>query len=87
MELRRAQTSFIGEDKILTDEALTATLRIDYAEIAAATEPDQPGGRVVYSSGDYETEEEADEALENFFDDIMDRALDKLIRVAVHEEA
>lgn len=59
---------------------------IDYAAIAAATEPDQPGGRIVYDSGDYATDEEADEALDAFFDDIMDRAIDRLVE-AIHEKA
>lgn len=37
---------------------------IDYAAIAAATQPDQPGGRIVFDSADYETDEEAMVALE-----------------------
>lgn len=87
MEVQTAHTTFIDEGELLTDEALAETLRIDYAEIAASTEPDQPGGRIVYSSGDYHTDEEADEALEDFFDDIMDRVVNKLIKAAAHEKA
>jgi hypothetical protein len=76
--------TFIQEGEQLAVESLASSLRIDYAAIAAATDPDQPGGRIVYSSGDYETEEEADEALEDFFDDMMDRVIEKLFKVSAH---
>jgi hypothetical protein len=86
MDVQRAHATRIDEAESLTYDALAESLRIDYAEIAAATEPDQPGGRIVYNSADYETEEKADEALEDFFDDIMDRAFAKLLRVAAQEK-
>ena len=70
----------LGDDGLAAE--LASLSRIDYAEIAAETEPDQPGGRIVYDSGNYETDEEADEALEDFFDDIMDRVVDQLIEAA-----
>lgn len=50
----------------------TASIHIDYAEIIASTEPDQPGGRVVFNTDDYETDEEADAALEAFFNTILE---------------
>jgi hypothetical protein len=63
-------------------EEFADLFKIDFAEIAAATEPDQHGGYIVYDSGNYATDEEADEALEDFFDDIMDGVIDKLIEAA-----
>ena len=56
----------------LTDEELSACNEpdlisdddIDYAAIAAATQPDQPGGQIIFSSADYATDEEAMAALE-----------------------
>ncbi len=65
------------------DGTLAESLKIDYAAIAAATEPDQPGGRIVYDSGDYETDEEADEALEAFFDRILDEAIEQAMHAKV----
>ena len=57
--------SFGGADLISDDD-------IDYHEIARRTEPDQPGGRIIFDSGDYETDEEAMAALEAlFFHDLM----------------
>jgi hypothetical protein len=52
--------------------AIGASLKIDYAEIIALTEPDQPGGRIVFDSDDYETDEEADAALHDFFTRIIE---------------
>jgi hypothetical protein len=49
--------SFGGPDLISDDE-------IDYDDIARRTQPDQPGGRIVFNSDDYETDEEAMAALE-----------------------
>ena len=54
------------DSEYLTDEALESSLRLDYAEIAAATEPGQPGGRTVYDSADYETEEDAEGGARRF---------------------
>ncbi len=76
----RTRATPISEAASFSDEPFAEIFTIDYAAIAAATEPDQPGGRIVYSSGDYATEEEADAALEDLFDDIMDRVTDRLIR-------
>ena len=74
---------FVDDEK---DAVYTALTTIDYAAIAAATEPDQPGGRTVYSSDDYETDEEEDEALEDFFDRILDSVIVEYMRTA-HEKA
>ena len=49
-----------GPDLISDDE-------IDYAEIARRTQPDQPGGQIVFDSADYATHEEAMSALEALF--------------------
>jgi hypothetical protein len=46
-----------GPDLISDDE-------IDYDAIVPATQPDQPGGRIVFDSADYATDEEAIAALE-----------------------
>jgi hypothetical protein len=57
--------SFCGPD-LISDDA------IDYAEIARRTQPDQPGGEIVFDSADYATHEEAMAALEAlFFHDLM----------------
>jgi hypothetical protein len=40
---------------------------IDYAGIARRTQPDQPGGRIIFDSADYATDEEAMLALEALF--------------------
>jgi hypothetical protein len=61
--------TFEDVDDALSNYAIAA---IDYAEIIASTEPDQPGGRIVYDSDDYETDEEADAALEEFFTRIIE---------------
>ena len=49
--------SIDGPDLISDDD-------IDYAEIARRTQPDQPGGRIIFDSADYATDEEAMAALE-----------------------
>jgi hypothetical protein len=49
--------SFGGPDLISDDD-------IDYAGIARRTQPDQPGGEIVFSSADYATHEEAMTAFE-----------------------
>jgi hypothetical protein len=60
----------------LTDEELLAAVDgpdlisdddIDYHDIARRTQPDQPGGRIVFDSADYATDEEAMAALESMF--------------------
>lgn len=40
---------------------------IDYRAIAINTRPGQPGGRIVFSTADYATEEEAMAAMETLF--------------------
>lgn len=40
---------------------------IDYEDIARRTQPDQPGGAIVFDSADYATDEEAMAALEAMF--------------------
>ena len=49
--------SFSGPDLISDDD-------IDYADIARRTQPDQPGGQIVFSSRDYASHEEAMTAFE-----------------------
>jgi hypothetical protein len=44
---------------------------IDYADIARRTQPDQPGGEIVFDSGDYATHEEAMVAFEAFLLDAL----------------
>jgi hypothetical protein len=66
--------SYIEQIRKMSDEELEASLRINYDELAA-TEPDQPGGRIVYHSGDYATDEEASAALDAFFERIIERTL------------
>jgi hypothetical protein len=41
-------------------------MKTDYWRDLAMTEPDQPGGRIVFSTADYETQEEEDAAFEAF---------------------
>jgi hypothetical protein len=63
-------TPFEGEDTI--DNSIGASIMIDYSEIMADCEPGAPGGRIVYNSYDYDTQEEADAALEEFFTRIIE---------------
>jgi hypothetical protein len=44
-----------NDDEDSDVNAIGASLKIDYAEIIALTEPDQPGGRIVFDSDDYDT--------------------------------
>ena len=60
------------DDEGLIDDSVGASIKIDYAEIMADTEPGAPGGRIVYNSYDYDTQEEADAALEEFFTRIIE---------------
>jgi hypothetical protein len=60
------------EDTFMTDDSLGASIVIDYAEIMEDCEPGAPGGRIVYDSYDYDTQEEADAALEEFFTRIIE---------------
>jgi hypothetical protein len=59
------------EDDSLTDRFLGMHSEIDFWRDLAMTEPDQPGGRIAYDSSAYETEEEADSALDALFEDII----------------
>jgi hypothetical protein len=45
--------------------------KIDFWRDLAMTEPDQPGGRIAYESSAYDTDEEADAALDALFEDII----------------
>jgi hypothetical protein len=45
--------------------------KIDFWRDLAMTEPDQPAGRIAYDSSAYETEEEAEAALDALFEDII----------------
>ena len=58
--------------KTMSDEEIEASLKLDWNEIFAASEPGHPGGRIAYDSGDYGTEEEADAALHAFFTEIIE---------------
>lgn len=49
-----------GPDLISDDE-------IDYASIAMNTQPHKPGGRIVFSTADYATEEDAMAEMEKLF--------------------
>lgn len=64
--------TFDDEDDDLDDDSIGASITIDYERDLAMTEPDQPGGRIVWSSGDYATDEEAEAALEAFFERIIE---------------
>jgi hypothetical protein len=55
-----------------TDYSIGASIKIDYERDLAMTEPDQPGGRIVYDSYAYDSQEEADAALEAFFERIIE---------------
>lgn len=72
MNDQTTSVTFADDHEDLGDDSIGANINIDYAEIMAATEPDQPGGRIVYDSDDYETDEEADAALEAFFTRIIE---------------
>lgn len=50
----------------ISGDDLRPTIKTDYWRDLAMTEPDQPGGRIVFSTADYETDEEADAAFEAF---------------------
>ncbi len=67
MNDQTSSVAFADEDEDLSADSIGASIKIDYAEIMATTGPDQPGGRIVYDSDDYETDEEAGAALEAFF--------------------
>ena len=60
------------EEQDAANNAIGASIRIDYARIIALTEPDQPGGRIVFDSDNYETDAEADAALDKFFAKIIE---------------
>ena len=60
------------EDDEPCDDSIGASIKIDYARDLAMTEPDQPGGRIVYDSYAYDTQEEADAALEALFEKIIE---------------
>ena len=59
-------------DHEICDASIGASIKIDYVRDLAMTEPDQPGGRIVYDSYAYDTQEEADAALDAFFERIIE---------------
>jgi hypothetical protein len=61
-----------GDDGDSSENPIGASIKIDFAAIMALTEPDQPGGRIVFNSDDYDTDEAADAALEEFFTRIIE---------------
>jgi hypothetical protein len=64
--------AFADDDEDLSDDSIGASIKIDYTDILADCEPGAPGGRTIFNSGDYETEEEAEAALDAFFDRIIE---------------
>lgn len=59
-------TAFPFETQDTADDDIGPTIKTDYWRDLAMTEPDQPGGRIVFSTADYETQEEEDAAFEAF---------------------
>ena len=58
-----------GNESAIDDDAIGASIKIDWAEIIAADDPGDPDdlrGGVVFDSADYETEEEEAAAWEAF---------------------
>lgn len=60
-----------AEGDSLTGNVIDTPGKIDFWRDLAMTEPDQPGGRIAYDSSAYETEEEAESALDALFEDII----------------
>jgi hypothetical protein len=58
---------------------------IDWDEIIATTQDDFLAGRFAYNSADYATQEEADDALDAFFDSILDEVLSELGSIPAHD--
>jgi hypothetical protein len=79
MHTQIAPAAFEKSDDDATDDFVGASIMIDYERDLAMTEPDQPDGRIVFDSDDYETDEEADAALEAFFDQIIEGRYEKNI--------
>jgi hypothetical protein len=59
------------------DDIVRPTIKFDYWRDLAMTEPDQPGGRIVFSTADYETDEEADAAFEAFVTKSLEEPYDE----------
>ena len=55
-----------GNESAIDDDAVAASIKLDWAEIMAAVDPDDPLGRPAFNSEDYETEEEEEAAYEAF---------------------
>ena len=72
MNDQTSHETLTGGAENAAEAAIAASIKIDYEKDLAMTEPDQPGGRIVYDSGDYETDEEADAALEAFVNRIIE---------------
>ena len=63
-----------GNESAIDDDAIGASIKIDWAEFIAADDPGDPEdlrGGVVFDSADYETEEEEDAAYEAFIQSII----------------
>ena len=71
MNDRATRYAVTDEEQNAADNAIGASIRIDYEEIMASTAADQPGGRIVFSTADYATEEEADAAFDAFIEKII----------------
>jgi hypothetical protein len=54
------------DQQAIADDIVRPTIKLDYRRDLAMTESDQPGGRIVFSTADYETDEAADAAFEAF---------------------
>lgn len=50
----------------IDDDSIGASIKIDWDEIIASVDPDNPLGHPVFNSEDYETEEEEEAAWEAF---------------------
>ena len=72
MHTQITPSALVVDDDEPTDDSIGASIEIDYARDIAMTEPDQPGGRIAFSTADCETDEEADAALEAYFNRIIE---------------
>jgi hypothetical protein len=65
------------DEQGIADDNVRPTIKFDYWRDLAMTEPDQPGGRIVFSTADYETDEEADAAFEAFVTKSLEEPYDE----------
>ena len=61
-----------GSAEVFDECPIAARIPIDYDEILADFEPGAPGGRIVFSTADYATEQEAEAAHEAFYREIWE---------------